>query len=454
VPRNETQPVQTPHAQSLDEIARAYVLLVLALGERDPDSLDFAVVPAAVRAKVHASYPTLDTIRQEAESLHVQIQTLEAQGPVKTNHGVGDEEARDRAAFLSVQLSALVARTAMLRGHLLPFDQEARALFDVSVLPNRSFARRSMVRQQVEAMLSPTTVHVRTPADRYTGYQQRFLVPEGRLRVVMQSALAACRQQTVAHLSLPAGESVDLEFVHNQPWRAFSRYQGNGHSTIQLNLDLPVTVDEVLELACHEGYPGHHVMNTLRDVALAQGKGWPETQVQPTFSPQSYVTEAAAAFAPRLAFSLPERIRLERDVLFPLAGLPAGEAARYVTICELMRELSSAEPPIARAYLDGNLDFVRAAEALQHELLMSHAEPLLLYLNEYRSYMLAYTDGPERVREFVGLRGSPATAGTEPHQQPSEDLEERTRAWKQYQDLVTQLVYRLPAPSEEKATSR
>jgi hypothetical protein len=172
---------------------------------------------------------------------------------------------------------------------------------------------------------------------------------------------------------------------------------GHAHSVISLNVDLPMTVDDALELACHEGYPGHHVFNTLRDTSLAQGRHWPEAEVQLTFSPQSYISEAAAAYAPEMAFTDAERAQVERDVLFPMAGLPSKEAERDVAINSLVRRLDSAEPAIARSYVDGDLEFVRAEQALAREALMANAEGLLLYLNEYRSYMLAYTDGPRRL---------------------------------------------------------
>ena len=114
---------------------------------------------------------------------------------------------------------------------------------------------------------------------------------------------------------------MDFTFVRNQPWSAFSRYRGRGRSIISINLDLPVTVDQVLDLACHEGYPGHHVFNTLREQALLTRRHLPEAEVQLTFSPQSYLSEAAAGFAPELSFPLAERLRVERDILVPLAGL-------------------------------------------------------------------------------------------------------------------------------------
>ncbi|HEY7162245.1 MAG TPA: hypothetical protein VH815_13345, partial [Acidobacteriota bacterium] len=42
-------------------------------------------------------------------------------------------------------------------------------------------------------------------------------------------------------------------------------------SIIQVNTDLPVTIDRAIDLACHEGYPGHHVLNLLIEKNLVRG---------------------------------------------------------------------------------------------------------------------------------------------------------------------------------------
>ena len=421
----------TPQSpRPLDAIAKDYVRLALALGERDPDSLDFAVVPDSLRAEMHASYLALDTIDRNANALRDEL----ARTPP------ADAEARDRAQFLTLQLAAITTRTAMLRGRTLPFDAEAQALFATTRLADRWADQRQQIRTQILTQLPPAISPAASPAERYAAYDRRFLVPPQHLAAVMDAALAACRQQTLRFLPLPAGESVELAFVRNQPWSAFSRYRGQGHSTISINLDFPLTVDAVLELACHEGYPGHHVFNSLRDQALLAHEHRPEAEVQLTFSPQSYVSEAAAAYAPRLAFSLAERTAIERTLLFPLAGLPQAEAARYVTLSSLVRQLASAEPAIVRDYLDGTLEFARAAESLRDSALMAHAEPLLLYANEYRTYMLAYTDGPERIGAFLGAPASVATYGQAAELTP----DQRRQAWAQYRLLTRQMIVHLP----------
>jgi hypothetical protein len=129
-----------------------------------------------------------------------------------------------------------------------------------------------------------------------------------------------------------------------------------------------------------------------------------EFMVQPTFSPQSFASEAAATFAVEAAFPPRERAAFERDALFPLAGIDAKKAVRYCRIERLVDQLHTAEPAIARDFLDGRLEFVRAARALEEQALMAGSEDALKYINEYRSYMATYTFGRDLVAQVVDRR--------------------------------------------------
>jgi hypothetical protein len=266
----------------------------------------------------------------------------------------------------------------------------------------------------------------RNPAQAYSAFERQFVVSPDKVPVVMKAAMQECRAATLQHVAMPASERVEVEYVFHKPWSGFSRYLGGGHSVIQINMDFPHTVDQLLTLACHEGYPGHHVFNTLRDGALVQKGGEEEWQVQPTFSPQSFVSEAAASYAPEIAFTPEQRLRVERDILFPLAGVAPAKAERYLKVGRLIDSLDTADPGIAREYLDGRLEFVRAADALERETLMEHGETLLLYLNEYRTYMLTYTVGRGMIQRIVE-EGNPSS-------------EVR---WQRYGELMKRPVYSL-----------
>jgi hypothetical protein len=363
----------------LDTAAHDYLRLTLALGERDPDALDFYIGPADLAANVHANPPTLQVIARDAATLDHRLAGLTFHNP-------------SRNAGLRAQLASITLRTHMLQGKQLPFDQEAHTLFNVIVTPDTAAPQRAALRSKISALIGPGP-HA------YTLYDAHFLVPPNKVDPVLRAALTACRNQTLAHIPLPPSEHIDLEYVTDKPWSAFSRYLGNNHSLIQINLDYALTVDRLLDLACHEGYPGHHVFNLTRDAALV--RTLPEWQTQPTFSPQSFVSEAAASYAPELAFPLTDRIAIERDVLFPIAGLNPTDAARYVHLEALVAELHTALPAIARDYLDGRLEYVRAADALARETLMEDPQATLLYLNEYRTYILTYTQGHDAIAAYL-----------------------------------------------------
>jgi len=159
-------------------------------------------------------------------------------------------------------------------------------------------------------------------AARYAAFDRQFLVRDDRLPAVLSRAIAGCRAATRAHLDLPAGERVNVAYVHDLPWSALTRYEGRFVSRVQVNVAMPLTVDRALDLACHEAYPGHHTIAVLLDARFGETR--PEFFVQPLFSMQSALHEAASSLAPALAFPEAARASFERDELFPKARSAPG----------------------------------------------------------------------------------------------------------------------------------
>ena len=405
----------TPAPPSVDALAHQYVALVVELGARDFDSLDFNEDPDPSFAALQLNPEPLATLHQDAQALRDRIAHLPEDSTA----------AASRKVMLLAQTDAIVLRSEQLQGKNRSFDEESRIFFGVAAPPDNDAAARKAIRAQLAKLLGNSA----DPAAAYAHFEAKFIVPPGRVPAVFNAAIAQCRAITVQHVALPAGEHVDVEYVSHKPWSAFSRYLGRAHSLIQLNMDYPLTVDRILNLACHEGYPGHHVFNSLRDQDVAQGLHREEFRVQPTFSPQSYVSEAAASYAPDMLLA-DDRLRVERDVLVPLAGLKNLDVKREFQIEDLVEALHTAEPSIARDYLDGNLEFVRAADALERETLMQHGEITLLYLNEFRTYMLAYTVGADAMQASIEA-GQPTNA----------------ERWQRYVELMKNPVVSIPAPS-------
>jgi hypothetical protein len=355
----------TSPTPTLDDRARAFVRLAVALGEHDPDSLDFYSGPRDLVDAVRRDLPPLAAIGDEADAL---ADAIKPESP--------------RAAALAANARRLSARVRLLRGTRWSFEDERRVFFDLETDPPDA-QELADARQRVDELLPG---HGRL-VDRYASTARAFTVPVDRWRVVFEAALDESRRRTRAHLPLPPNESVEIEFVHDRPWAAYSRYRGGGRSVIQLNTDFQLTLDQLLEFACHEAYPGHHTRSVLLDDARV------EQQVQLTFSPAALVSEASAMAAPDIVFTADDRIRFERERLAPLASIAVDGIDRLVAINRLAGKLQALQSPIAANYLDGRVEFERTVDALEDQALVPHAEALVKYLNEYRSYVATYTDG-------------------------------------------------------------
>jgi hypothetical protein len=210
---------------------------------------------------------------------------------------------------------------------------------------------------------------------------------------------------------LPEGERFDLEYVKGTPWNAYNWYKGNFQSLIQVNLDFPIQVDRAVDLACHEGYPGHHVYNASLEKALYRDRGWVEISVYPLFSPQSLIAEGSANYGIDMAFSPRERIAFERDSLFPLAGLDTSLAGRNAAVRRVVEDLNYARNEVARRYLDGGLTRTQAEAAMRRYWLISTeaAAKQLRFIDTYRSYVINYNLGRDLVASWVDRQGGSST---------------------------------------------
>jgi hypothetical protein len=192
-----------------------------------------------------------------------------------------------------------------------------------------------------------------------------------------------------------------------------------------VNTSLKITIDRAIDLACHEGYPGHHVYNALLEQALVRGRGWVEYSVYPLFSPQSLIAEGTANFGIEVAFPGEARDVFERDTLYPLAGLDPKTAAAYSRVQDAIDQLSYAGNEAARRYLNGEIDRDAAVVWLQQWAMMPADRALqrTRFFDQYRSYVINYNLGKDLVRQFVESRG-----GT------SERPDER---WKEFAKLLS-----------------
>ncbi len=384
-------------ADPLRSIAERYVKLVLAVGQHDADYVDAFYGPAEWRTEAAATPSTLAAIDQQAAALEAEM--AGAFGAIRPARADAELWVL-RQQYLQRQLASLRSRVAMLQGKSMSFDEESRALYD-AVAPVKPESEFEAVLKQLDAKLPGRGPLI----ERYDRYKQGFVIDKTRVDRVFQQAIRACRQR-MSFVDLPPNERFTVEYVTGKSWSGYNWYQGNFRSLIQVNTDLPIYIDRAVDLACHEGYPGHHVYNALLEKNLVVDRGWIEFTVYPLFSPQSLIAEGTANYGIDVAFPPADRMRLEQDVLFPLANLDPSRVAEYYQVLELVDRLSYAGNEAARRYIDGAMTREGAVAWLEKYAMYTkpRAEQRVRFIDQYRSYVINYNLGKDLVRAYIERR--------------------------------------------------
>jgi hypothetical protein len=239
-------------------------------------------------------------------------------------------------------------------------------------------------------------------AERYRRWQDSFLVPTERVERTVAAVIEAARACTRDLIELPDDEDVVLEIVRDTPWLAFSEYLGGLHSRIAVNVDLPISAVELLRLAIHETYPGHHTERSTKDHLLVRGRGLLEETLVLVPTPQSLVSEGIAELAPTVLLeghrgaalaTVMHDAGIELDLAHALAVERALEPCRWAEVnAALMLYEIGASDAEAHDYLQ--------RWGLMTPKLATH---LIRFLREptSRTYPITYSAGRQLCRSYV-----------------------------------------------------
>lgn len=384
---------------TMDSIGEGYVKLVLRVGLYDKDVVDAYYGPEEWKPEPVAEGATMPAAELLAEAglLQSQLDSLDARSFSKLQNA--------RFAMLGKQLTAVTTKINMLNGTTYSFDEEAKRLYDAQPpsFPMSHF-------EELLAQLNEKLPGEGSVVDRYNVFASNFVIPKDKLDEVFRVAIAEARKRTLAHFTLAENENFVLEYVNDKSWSGYNYYQGNGRSLIQLNTDFPIFIDRAIDLAAHEGYPGHHVFNALLEQNLVKKRGWMEFSVYQLFSPQSLIAEGSANYGIDVVFPGDTRLEYEKAVLFPLAGLDASQADLYYEIQAIRSKLNYAGNEAARLYLNGEITREQAAAMLETYLLYEPDRALqrTRFIDQYRSYVINYNLGKDLVAEYVESQGGTA----------------------------------------------
>lgn len=381
----------------MNAVAEGYVKLVLEVGKYDPNFVDAYYGPKEWRPK-EENLPFDSTANTKlintADSLLNELELL-------SDYSATELEML-RYRYLYKQLFAVKTKIIVLNGSVLPFDLESRAFYDVSS-PEINEEELENTLNELDKIL-PGKGDV---AERFINLRKNFEIPKNKIDAVLDAAIKECKIRTSKYVNLPAGEKFKVEYVTQKPWGAYNWYKGNLFSVIQVATDFPVYIDRAVGLAAHEGYPGHHVYNILLEKNLVKDKGWIEYTVYPLYSPQSLIAEGTAVVGEKLLFPGDERIKFEKEVLFPIAKLDTTNAYLYYKALELQNKLDGSSVLAAEKYLNEDWTKEETVAWLQRYQLMTkeRAEKYLSFIETYRSYVVTYDMGEILINDYMERNG-------------------------------------------------
>jgi hypothetical protein len=369
-----------------DPIARDYLLLALRLDRLIPGLVDGYFGPTGLLAQVEAENPPpAARLREDAADLRARVEAE-----------VGEP---DRRRWLVAQLVALETQARALAGDPLPYLEHVTACFDFT--PERT---DEVVFEAAAADLDRLLPGDGTPAERMAAWDARFTIPPDRLRGVIDALLPRFRERSRSLFGLPEGERLTVSLVRDQPWSGYNWYDGELHSRVEINTDLPSRAADLLGVLPHETYPGHHLEHAWHEAHLVGELGRLEASVLCINAPECLLSEGLADLGRRFAVPAADEV----DLLVEIYGLAGLDVARDRAAA---RAAAEAQAAITRATgalggVRGNAALLRHADGAPREEVLAYLERYLLTTPERAAKRLEFIDHPLwRTYVFVYFEG-------------------------------------------------
>ena len=192
--------------------------------------------------------------------------------------------------WLRDQVHGCATYAHVLAGDELSYSDEVEGSYGV-----RPSKAAEDVYVQVHAELDELYPGEGSLRERRNAWRDLHLVSGDVAIPVLRDLLPLLRRRTEELLvSLPAGEDVGLEPVSDEPWWAFNYYLGDLRSRVVLNVDVPTTGVDLIHLAGHEVFPGHHTEHAVKEQLLIREQGKIEEGIQLVPTPQAVLSEGIA----------------------------------------------------------------------------------------------------------------------------------------------------------------
>lgn len=380
---------QPAHRPSLDGLAEDYVILAIQIHRSNPDVVFLTQPPSPLVARARHRITTAQALKR-LNGIVAKIDRMRV--PSNTLLAMRLRSLRTHALSLALQLQP----TKMNK---LPVAERVRRIYGFEPVfpPLPSFD------PAIDA-LDKALPGAGSLSERIDAMKKRAQVPPDRIEAVVRTAVAECRRRAAAHLRMPK-ESLTISYPADPLIPGQSNYLGSGKGTMAVSTVVPADVDRLLQLSCHEAYPGHHTNYASMDENLWLKRRWPEGKVSLAFEPQFPVSDAISEYGTGLNFPLDERMKYEREVLYPLAGLTMQDEPAWRAYLSARSSVLGATSTVIRDYLDRKIDAASAKTMSMRYRLMNprSAEQLIKMVDAFGIDIIASDQGWLAIdRAFAG----------------------------------------------------
>ena len=300
------------------------------------------------------------------------------------------------------QVAGCATYARVLAGEPISYSDEVEGCYGVR--PQRTSAS---VYKEAHAELDELLPGDGSLAERRVAWRERHLCPGDAAVALLEDLLPLLRKRTLELVELPDGERVTLEPVSGEPWWAFNYYQGGFHSRVVLNSDVPTTGLDVLTLATHEVYPGHHTEHAVKEQLLGI-----EERIQLVPTPQALLSEGIAEIG--LDLVLDDAAREEAHAIIRRHGVALVDPELSARITRASERLGTVSLDAAQFIHEDGMDPEEAAEYVARWSLrpLEEARRSVSFVTDptWRAYVITYSAGEELCRAYV--RGDGARFAT------------------------------------------
>ena len=285
----------------VSEFGKNYLLLALRIGKHINNYVDSYFGPNELSNLVDNEVKT--SPKKLLKDCTLLQSTLEDQGYTKK-----------RTNFLRKMLRAMETSIRLQNGNNIPYIDQVRRLYDIepTLIADSYF-------YQIAEDLSEAYQGKGMLEEKMKSTRKKRKIPKKKVIPMFHKSIdyVAKRTKELFFNLLPEDEEITINKVRKIFYGVKDWYLGNFKSRIDVNLDHDYYWTSVFRTATHEGYPGHHVEQTLKDFFLFQTKKMFEYCIYLIPSPKRVIYEGIGDIALNVLFSYEEGARKAYELLCP-----------------------------------------------------------------------------------------------------------------------------------------